>query len=226
MRKIVLDTETTGLDPELGHRIIEIGAVELSKDLTKILNIFHCYLNPERDIPKESYNVHGLSREFLLDKPKFYEIVDKFLNFIKGAQLIIHNAVFDMKFLNYELFKIFKPAVPNTCIIDTLKIARKRFPKERVNLDALCYKYNIDTSGRNFHGALKDAKLLASVYSAMTKGMQAVFLDDYQKESNIIVSNDAVAVKNAKIMQASSSEIQKHKQLLSKIPKSLWIEGG
>ncbi|KJV55791.1 DNA polymerase III, epsilon subunit [Orientia chuto str. Dubai] len=218
-RKIVLDTETSGLDYKQGHRVIEIGAVELDSNYIETHNIFHCYINPERDISKEAYKVHGLSRTFLSDKPKFQEIADKFLQFIDGAQLIIHNASFDIHFLNAELFKIRKSAIPNTCVIDTLILARKRFPKERVNLDALCYKFNIDTSDRNYHGALKDAKLLALVYNRMMLGMQAALLDDSKKE--VIISNRSTSIKNTAIVQPTRDEIRQHQQLLSKISAHL-----
>lgn len=220
-RKIVLDTETSGLDHKQGHRIIEIGAVELDSDCTEIRNTFHYYINPERDISKEAYKVHGLSRDFLSDKPKFREIVDEFLQFIDGAQLIMHNANFDMQFLNSELFRIRKSAIPNTCVIDTLTLARKRFPKERVNLDALCYKFRIDTSDRILHGALKDAQLLALVYGRMMRGMQVVLLDDTKHNKEIIISNCATNVNNTVVVEPTCDEIIQHQQLLSKIHKHL-----
>ncbi|KJV75659.1 DNA polymerase III subunit epsilon [Orientia tsutsugamushi] len=220
-RKIVLDTETSGLDHKQGHRIIEIGAVELDSDCTEIRNTFHYYINPERDISKEAYKVHGLSRDFLSDKPKFREIVDEFLQFIDGAQLIMHNANFDMQFLNSELFRIRKSAIPNTCVIDTLTLARKRFPKERVNLDALCYKFRIDTSDRILHGALKDAQLLALVYGRMMRGMQVVLLDDTKHNKEIIISNCATNINNTVVVEPTCDEIIQHQQLLSKIHKHL-----
>ncbi|WP_371219845.1 DNA polymerase III subunit epsilon [Orientia tsutsugamushi] len=220
-RKIVLDTETSGLDHKQGHRIIEIGAVELDSDCTEIRNTFHYYINPERDISKEAYKVHGLSRDFLSDKPKFREIVDEFLQFIDGAQLIMHNANFDMQFLNSELFRIRKSAIPNTCVIDTLTLARKRFPKERVNLDALCYKFRIDTSNRLLHGALKDAQLLALVYGRMMRGMQVVLLDDTKHNKEIIISNCATNINNTVVVEPTCDEIIQHQQLLSKIHKYL-----
>ncbi|KJV55733.1 DNA polymerase III subunit epsilon [Orientia tsutsugamushi] len=220
-RKIVLDTETSGLDHKQGHRIIEIGAVELDSDCTEIRNTFHYYINPERDISKEAYKVHGLSRDFLSDKPKFREIVDEFLQFIDGAQLIMHNANFDMQFLNSELFRIRKSAIPNTCVIDTLTLARKRFPKERVNLDALCYKFRIDTSDRLLHGALKDAQLLALVYGRMMRGMQVVLLDDTKHNKEIIISNCATNINNTVVVEPTCDEIIQHQQLLSKIHKHL-----
>ncbi|QES95752.1 DNA polymerase III subunit epsilon [Orientia tsutsugamushi] len=220
-RKIVLDTETSGLDHKQGHRIIEIGAVELDSDCTEIRNTFHYYINPERDISKEAYKVHGLSRDFLSDKPKFREIVDEFLQFIDGAQLIMHNANFDMQFLNSELFRIRKSAIPNTCVIDTLTLARKRFPKERVNLDALCYKFRIDTSDRILHGALKDAQLLALVYGRMMRGMQVVLLDDTKHNKEIIISNCATNINNTVVVEPTCDEIIQHQQLLSKIHKRL-----
>lgn len=172
MRQVVLDTETTGLDVNQGHRIIEIGAVELV-DRRISGRQFHEYLNPERDIEDGALEVHGITREFLADKPKFDEIVDDFLKFIDGAELIIHNAEFDLGFLNAEL-GLHNPPMPplslEESVIDTLHIARDLHPGQRNNLDALCKRYEIDNSGRSLHGALLDAEILADVYLAMTGG--------------------------------------------------------
>ncbi len=174
MKEIILDTETTGLDPKNGHRIIEIGALEMHD---KILTgkQFHCYINPERDVPNEAYRIHGISTEFLEDKPLFADIVDEMLEFILDGTLVIHNASFDMKFLNHELTRLGLPSLDHYRVIDTLPMARKIFPGAKVNLDALCSKFKIDNSLRTFHGALKDAKLLADVYVELCGGRQAKF---------------------------------------------------
>ena len=171
-RELVLDTETTGLDHEDGHRIIEIGIVELENHLPTG-NYFHYYLNPERDSDKRALEVHGLSREFLKDKPKFSEIVDKFINYISDSKIIIHNASFDVGFLNAELTRCNMKELNDDIIIDTLVLAKKKFIGQSVSLDSLCRKYNIDLTGREIHGAIKDAKLLASVYLELIGGRQS-----------------------------------------------------
>jgi len=169
-REVVLDTETTGLSPVTGDRIVEIGAVEL---LNHIPTGRHChiYLNPERDMPEEAFRVHGLSSEFLADKPKFADKAQEFLDFIGDATLVIHNAPFDMGFLNYELEKIGRPSLRNE-VIDTVMVARNRHPGARVSLDALCKHYGIDNSKRVLHGALLDSEILADVYLELIGGKQ------------------------------------------------------
>jgi DNA polymerase-3 subunit epsilon len=171
MREIVLDTETTGLDPKAGHRIVEIGAVELVDHLPTG-HSQQLYINPERDMPAEAFAVHGLSEEFLADKPVFAEIADTFLDFVGDATLVIHNAEFDMKFLNAELALLGKPELPAERAIDTVAMARRKFPGSQVNLDALCRRFQIDLSDRALHGALKDARLLAEVYLELIGGRQ------------------------------------------------------
>jgi DNA polymerase-3 subunit epsilon len=163
MREILLDTETTGLDPKTGHRIVEIGCVELIHR-KRTGATFHSYLNPERDMPQEAYRIHGISGEFLQDKPLFAHVAEDFSAFIEGATLVIHNASFDIKFLNAELKTINRPLLPLDKVIDTLLIARKRFPGSPASLDALCKRFKIDLSSREKHGALLDAELLAEVY--------------------------------------------------------------
>ena len=163
MREIVLDTETTGLDPFSGHRIVEIGCVEMIGHI-RTGNHFHSYLNPERDMPMEAQNIHGLSAEFLKDKPLFKTIARSFLEFIGDDPLIIHNAAFDLKFLNAELDRNGLPLIAMERAIDTVLMARQKFPGSPANLDALCKRFNIDTSARTKHGALLDAELLADVY--------------------------------------------------------------
>lgn len=172
MREISLDTETTGLDPYSGHRIVEIGCVELINHV-RTGNHFHIYLNPERDMPEEAYRVHGLSSEFLSDKPLFRTIADAFLEFIQDDPLVIHNAQFDMKFINAELEKLGYPRLHMERTIDTVPMARKKFPGSPANLDALCKRFNIDNSSRTKHGALLDAELLADVYLELRGGRQS-----------------------------------------------------
>lgn len=172
MREIVLDTETTGFEPSEGHRLVEIGCVELENHLPTGRN-FHVYLNPQRDVPADAARIHGLTTEFLKDKPIFTEKVDEFLTFIEGAKLVIHNAEFDMKFINHELKAAgFTKPVPMTDVVDTLLMARQKFPGQPANLDALCRRFKIDNSNRKFHGALLDAELLAEVYLELMGGRQ------------------------------------------------------
>lgn len=171
MREITLDTETTGLDPAHGHRIVEIGCVELYNRLPTG-NSYHIYLNPERDMPPEAEAVHGLSSGFLQDKPLFANIAQDFLAFIAEDPLVIHNASFDMKFINYELKRIGHEGIPMQRTIDTVQMARRTFPGSPASLDALCKRFSIDLSGREKHGALLDAELLAGVYLELTGGRQ------------------------------------------------------
>lgn len=171
MREIVLDTETTGFEPSEGHRLVEIGCVELVNHMPTGRE-FHCYLNPERDMPAEAEAVHGLSIKFLQDKPLFASEVDGFLEFIGDAPLVIHNAAFDLKFLNAELNWVNRPPLSSDRAIDTLLIARKRFPGAPASLDALCRRFGIDTSARDKHGAIIDCQLLAAVYLELRGGRQ------------------------------------------------------
>lgn len=171
MREIVLDTETTGLDPAEGHRVVEIGAVELLNHMPTG-RTFHVYLNPDRDMPPEAFAVHGLSIEFLRDKPRFADVAGDFLAFVSGARLVIHNAAFDMKFLNWELRAAGKPVLPDAQALDTVLIARQKFPGSPASLDALCRRFGVDNSGREKHGALLDSELLAEVYLELIGGRQ------------------------------------------------------
>lgn len=171
MREIVLDTETTGLNPATGDRIVEIGCVELV-DYIPTGGEFHTYINPQCDMPEEAFAVHGLAAEFLSSQPLFAEIVDDFLAFLDTAPLVIHNAEFDLKFINFELAACRKPAIPESRVIDTLLLARRKFPGALVNLDALCNRFKIDNAMRDKHGALLDSRLLAEVYLELTGGRQ------------------------------------------------------
>jgi DNA polymerase-3 subunit epsilon len=174
MREIVLDTETTGFDPQSGDRIVEIGAVELMGHVATG-RTFHQYINPERAMPDEAFQVHGLGDDFLRDKPKFAEVGQAFIDFIQDAKLIIHNAAFDMKFLNAELGWMGLPKIPWEQAIDTLEIARKKFPGSPASLDALCRRFSIDNSSRTLHGALLDSEILAEVYLELIGGRQPDF---------------------------------------------------
>ena len=171
MREIVLDTETTGFEPSEGDRIVEIGAVELFNHLPTG-RTYHQYINPERNMPEAAFNVHGLSEEFLSTKPLFKDIAQDFIDFIKDSKLVIHNASFDMKFLNAELKWVNRPALPNNQAIDTLAIARRKFPGSPASLDALCRRFGIDNSSRTLHGALLDSEILAEVYLELVGGRQ------------------------------------------------------
>lgn len=183
MRQIVLDTETTGLEVSQGHRIIEIGCVELSNRRVTG-NHWHHYFNPDREVDAGAYEVHGISNEFLQDKPRFAELAEAFYDYVKGAELIIHNAAFDVGFLNHELAQPdldFAPLQDNCSVLDTLMLARQKHPGQKNNLDALCKRYDIDNSQRSLHGALLDARILADVYLAMTGGQTSLGLDAEQE---------------------------------------------
>lgn len=189
-REIVFDTETTGLNPLGGDRIVEIGCVEIDNSISTG-RVFHAYMNPERDMPEGAFRVHGLSTEFLADKPLFSAIADELLNFIGDSRLVAHNASFDMGFLNAELMRLGHAAISQERVVDTLVIARRRHPYASNSLDALCQRYNIDTSRRIKHGALLDAELLAEVYSELLGGRQTTLglVENDQDEDSIIVSD-------------------------------------
>ncbi|MFK7944004.1 MAG: DNA polymerase III subunit epsilon [Paracoccaceae bacterium] len=189
MREIVMDTETTGLDPDGGDRIVEIGGVELINHLPTG-RTYHQYINPERGMPKEAFDVHGLGDEFLRDKPVFAEIADAFTDFVGDARLVIHNANFDMGFLNMELRRLGKPALPKEQALDTLDIARKKFPGAQASLDALCKRFGVDNSNRTLHGALLDSEILAEVYLELLGGRQQGMMLEAQARAG---SNGATA---------------------------------
>ena len=222
-RKIILDTETTGLDPYSGHRIVEIGALEML-GTTVTNNKFHCYINPQRDMPEEAYRVHGISSDFLQDKPLFKDIAKDFVEYIEDSPLVIHNAKFDMKFLNYELSLLNMPSIEYSRAEDTLILARKKFPGARANLDALCRRFKIDNSDRQFHGALKDAKLLAEVYVELTGGRQVSFkLNAANKTKQVVQVDQAkIASHNLVTTPPSTEELELHNKLLERLPKTAW----
>lgn len=183
MREIVLDTETTGFKPHQGDRIVEIGAVELWNHVPTG-ETYHVYINPERDMPEDAFKVHGLSEEFLADKPVFAKIAKGFVDFVGESKMIIHNASFDMKFLNAELSWLNMPKLPMTQALDTLAIARERFPGSPASLDALCRRFGIDNSARTLHGALLDSEILAEVYLELIGGRQPDFALSSKKQTN------------------------------------------
>lgn len=227
MRQIVLDTETTGIDPKQGHKIIEIGCVELvNRRLTG--NHYHVYLNPEREVEQEAIDVHGITNEFLQDKPLFSHVVDEFLDYVTGAQLVIHNAPFDVGFLNHEFSLL--PTHRNTqveqvcTVLDTLALARKIHPGQKNNLDALCKRYGIDNSHRELHGALLDSEILADVYLQMTGGQTRLNLsgNDKSEGEDTGIRRLASERKPLKIVRASADELKQHEERLDIVEK----EGG
>lgn len=224
-RQIVLDTETTGLEPSQGHRIIEIGCVEMvDRRLTG--NNFHQYLQPDREIDQAAIEVHGITNEFLADKPRFADLLDDFVAYIHGAELIIHNAPFDMGFLNHELRLLPEdhPSLDTICsVVDTLVMAKKMHPGQRNSLDALCKRYDINNSHRELHGALLDAEILADVYLMMTGGQGALSLDagGGENESNgERIQRLDPARPRLKVVRANIDELASHRQRLDLIEKS------
>jgi DNA polymerase-3 subunit epsilon len=221
-RQIVLDTETTGLNPKLGNRVIEIGCVELvNRKLTG--NNFHCYINPERDSEDGALAVHGLTTEFLNDKPKFSEIIDAFLKYISGAEVVIHNAPFDMGFLNAEFARVgFVPFSDHVeGVTDTLVQAKELHPGKRNSLDALCDRYEVSNSHRKLHGALLDAELLADVFLAMSRGQNS-FSIELKDPIKVEVHEEVVvdtSIQQIFVLQASKSEIDAHALLVSGVDK-------
>ena len=219
MREVVLDTETTGLDPRSGHRIVEIGCVELINHMATGKH-FHKYLNPERDIPEQASVIHGLTEEFLSSQPVFADIAEEFEAFIGDSTLVIHNAEFDLGFINAEREKISQPPIASNLAIDTVSLARRKFPGAQANLDALCRRFKIDNSDRSLHGALKDARLLAEVYLELIGGRQ---------------QNLGLSVEERKIVEAAKknrrpprphaptdAEQLAHAQFIEKLESPIW----
>lgn len=220
MRQIILDTETTGLDPALGNRIIEIGGVEIVNRQPTGKH-FHRYVNPERESEQGALQVHGITREFLSDKPKFREIAQEFLDYVNGAELVIHNAPFDISFLNHELRLLDMKPMKEFCssVIDTLKQARELHPGKRNSLDALCERYQVDNAGRTLHGALLDAQLLAEVYLAMTRGQGSLMIDA-QPAASVRAEDNARGKVEIIVRRASEVELAAHEQQLADIDKA------
>ena len=213
MKEIVLDTETTGLSVQEGHKIVEIGCIELN-DLVPTTNIFHCYLNPQRKVSKDALEVHGYTDEFLSNKKKFYEIVNEFLEFIKDKKLIIHNADFDLAHLNNELQLIGKKKIEKVNVIDTLDIARDKFPGSSISLDALCKRYRIDNSKREKHNALVDCELLTKVYINLIDQKEPTLNFQKKTEENLIKDKNILKNYSKKIVEPNIEELELHKKYL------------
>lgn len=231
IRELVLDTETTGLEYEDGHRLVEIGIIELENHIPTG-NEFHYYLNPERKSDVKAEQIHGLSSEFLKDKPKFSDVVDEFIEFISDDTIIIHNAPFDMGFINSELTKCNKMELNENVIIDTLKLAKQKFPNQSVSLDALCRKFGIDINDRKIHGALKDAKLLSSVYLELIGGRQSrlefgnkdELLIDIHKSNGVDIHEyyKNMPLKSINNIKINNDDYIMHLKSIEKIKNSIW----
>lgn len=226
MREIILDTETTGFEPAEGHRLVEIACLELVNQIPTG-RTFQRYCNPDRDMPEAAFRVHGISAEFLKDKPRFAEIADELLEFIGDAPLVIHNAEFDMKFLNAELAALKRLALPMDRAVDTLRLARQRFPGAPVSLDALCKRFAIDNSQRTLHGALLDAQLLAEVYLQLLGGPQTgLGLDREAERKSAEIAAAAIAsrvIRPARPHSASPEELAAHAAFIAKLKDAVWL---
>lgn len=228
MLEVVLDTETTGMDPSKGDKLVEIGCVELKNHLPTGRTL-QLYINPEREIPEEVIAVHGITNEFVADKPTFVETYMDFIDFIGDSKLIIHNAEFDMKFLNWELKNVGHPALKWSRVIDTLAIARKKFPGSPANLDALCRRFDIDNTSRTYHGALLDSELLAEVYLELIGGRQhGMGLNENNTSQNNAQAASHISSRNKKPMRdprphtANEDELAAHAQMTEKLKNALW----
>ena len=221
MREIVIDTETTGLSPADGHRVVEIGAVEIA-NLIPTGKSFHVYINPEREMPEEAFRVHGLSAEFLATHKKFAEIVEEFRVFVEDARLIIHNAEFDVRFLNAELARLSLPAIDMQNVVDTLAMARQRHPGASNSLDALCQRYGVDSSRREKHGALLDSLLLAEVYAELMGGRQASLQLAVERKSTQQVTHGLLRERPAPLpARATDEEVAAHLLFVETLGKAL-----
>jgi len=224
MRQIIFDTETTGLDPSQGHRIIEIGCVEVVNRVATG-NTLHLYLNPDRDSDPEALAVHGLTTAFLSDKPRFPDVAKQFVDFIAGAELIAHNAAFDVKFFNAELAKVGMGKLADYCgqITDSLVLARSLYPGKRNSLDALCDRYGISNAHRTLHGALLDSQLLAEVWLAMTRGQDALLIDVDDQPSTSAGGSSAQAFEGSvlPVLKASADELAQHSEYLDSLDKAV-----
>ena len=229
MREIALDTETTGLNPKAGHRVVEIGCVEMINHVATG-EVFHVYINPERDMPEEAFAVHGLSKDFLKDHPVFADVAQGFLEFVGDDPLVIHNAAFDMGFLNAELERAGHATLPMERSIDTVQMARKKFPGAQANLDALCKRFGVDNSSRELHGALLDARLLADVYLELRGGRQTGFgLDEDadQDDGRPDQTGDVVTLQTRQKREPrpfapSAEELARHDAFLEDLTDPIW----
>jgi len=227
MREIVLDTETTGLDPKSGHRLVEIGGVELVNRFPTG-RTWHHYMNPQRDMPEEAFNVHGLSAEFLSDKPLFSELAEDFLDFVDDATLVIHNAPFDMGFLNHELQGLGYSPIPGGQVLDTLAMSRRKLPGAQHSLDALCRRFGVDNSGRTLHGALLDAELLAEVYLELIGANQGALELSAEVRSGSLGRDYRAPPRPRELApRLTADDIAAHKAFLASFPEpSLWTTLG
>jgi DNA polymerase-3 subunit epsilon len=223
IREIVLDTETTGLDPRQGHRIVEIGCLELVNHIPTDRS-FHCYINPEIDISDEAVAVHGLTRERLSKEPVFGEIAGGFLDFVGDARFVIHNADFDMGFLNAEFAKLGLPQMPAERATCTVKLARRRFPGSPANLDALCRRFNVDNSGRTLHGALLDAQLLAECYVELLGGRQQGLALATEAKAAAGSIAEAIVPRVLRLHRPSEDELAAHAAMVAQLKAPLWVE--
>jgi DNA polymerase III subunit epsilon len=232
MRQIILDTETTGLEPEQGHRIIEIGCVEIL-NRRKTGRTFHRYLRPDREVDRGAIEVHGLTNEFLAQQPRFADVVDELIEFISGAELVIHNAAFDLAFLDAEFARLRAPRrVRELCnsVVDTLPMARKMHPGQRNSLDALCKRYGVDNSRRELHGALLDAQILMDVYLAMTGGQVTLLLTEVSTQSDAVGQPTSFVARvrgSLRVIEATEEELGAHERILKLIDnvsrgKTIW----
>lgn len=224
MREVVFDTETTGFDPFNGDRIVEIGCV-IVEDYIPTGEVFHTYINPERDMPTAAENVHGLTEEFLKDHPVFSEIVAEFRDFCGDLNLVAHNAEFDMKFINWEMENLGFPVYPASKSVDTLAIARRKFPGANNTLDALCKRFSIDNSNRVKHGALLDAELLAEVYLELMGGRQtglSLSTGVLEKTTKMKLAESVRVFREPRAHSASEEELERHKKFISGFEKSFW----
>jgi len=215
MKEIILDTETTGLSVKDGHRIVEIGCIELD-NLIPTKNIFHCYLNPERKVSEKAFEVHGYSDQFLSGKKKFFEIADEFLNFIKDKKIIIHNAEFDISHLNNELTIAGKPEINKENTLDTLDLARNKFPGSGISLDALCKRFRIDNSKREKHTALIDCELLAKVYINLLDQKEPKLNFSNSVDINSVETQNKNITYSKKIVYPTSEELEQHREFLKR----------
>lgn len=220
MRKVVLDTETTGLDPLAGHRIVEIGCVELVNDIPTG-EIYHTYLNPEREMPDTAFAIHGLSVGFLEDKPLFASEVENFLEFLGNSALVIHNAEFDLSFVNAELAIINYPMLTSSIIIDTVALARRKYPGQPANLDALCRRFGIDAEKRTKHGALLDAQLLSSVYLELLGGAQPGLGLQSETPSGAVTSSSRER-RNPRPHESTAEEKEAHTKFIETLTDPIW----
>lgn len=222
MREIVFDTETTGLDPRDGHRLVEFAGIELVERVPTGRHL-HLYINPGRGMPAEAQAIHGLSEEFLADKPRFAAVAAEVLAFVEGATLVAHNAAFDMRFLNYELELCGRAAIDDALVVDTLELARKRFPGAKHSLDALCQRFGIDRSHRVLHGALIDAELLADVYVELTGGRQIGFDLAVTAE---VQEEGPTKVWPRRQWEIPLADLEAHADFVGKMKEPLWLKSG